>query len=386
MRILHIGKYYSPFEGGIENFLAGFLKASSADGIEHFVLAHHHLSGKKSVKELRDETQLLRSFTLCKILFAPISPFFYRQLKEVIAEFKPDIIHVHMPNLSAFWLLLLGSSLSIPVIVHWHSDIVPSRKNPLLSIAYYFYEKMERRLLAKSSAIIATSKQYLDTSIPLSQWKEKCHVIPLGIDISNNISASSNTKTIWPSHDKFKVLCIGRLTYYKGHHHLLKAINNLPQAQLILIGTGKLLKKYRRVIDKYKLQDRVLLNGHATQSQIETLLKSCDCLCLPSIERTEAFGLVLLEAMAEGKPCLCTSVTGSGMSWVVQDEKTGLVTHPECSKSLENAIHRLSTNTIWAERLGQAGKVRLKRHFDIQVIAKKITTLYNDQSNPIEFK
>lgn len=184
MRILHVGKYYPPFEGGIENFLASLLKGTTKENLSHCVLAHHHQPWRSTSREVLPEGIVVRSFICCRLLFAPIAPFFYFHLKRLLAEFRPDVIHVHMPNLSAFWLLLPGRRFDTPLVVHWHADVIPSRKNPLLSLAYVLYRPLEKKLLARADAVIVTSAPYLESSRPLQAFRDKCHVIPLGLEDS----------------------------------------------------------------------------------------------------------------------------------------------------------------------------------------------------------
>lgn len=381
MRILHVGKYYAPFEGGIENFLASFLKHSANNDVTHLVMAHHHRLWRRSSVEHRPEATLVRSLTLCKLLFAPISPFFHAQLKSHIQAFDPDVIHVHMPNLSAFWLLLLGPKLSRPIVVHWHADVVSSRKNLMLSLAYLFYRVLEKRLLARAAAIIVTSPPYLQTSRPLGPWREKCQVIPLGLEPATSTGADA-APTPWDSPTRFKLLCIGRLTYYKGQQYLIRAVAPLPHIELVLVGTGKAMDNYKALVDKLGIGERVRLFGHATAAELDTLLATCDGLCLPSIERTEAFGLVLLEAMRQGKPCICTDVTGSGMSWVVQDGVTGLVAKSEDADDLRRAIAKLADDPALAAALGRRGYARYTGEFTMETVTKKILALYNEANVP----
>ena len=374
MRVFHIGKYYAPFEGGIENFLAAFLKCSAKKNVEHFVLAHDHRLWCMSSLEALPEATLLRSATLARLLFAPISPLFYFQLSRHIKSFKPDVIHVHMPNLSAFWLLMPGAWRDCTMIIHWHADIVPSRKNILLALAYLFYRILEKRLLARAAAIIATSEPYLQTSKPLHPWRDKCHVIPLGLAMENPVSTQGE---FWQIEKSFRLLCVGRLTYYKGQAFLIQAIADLPDIELIIVGTGKYQGRYQALLDNHALNDRARLLGHASKAELEALLSSCDCLCLPSIERTEAFGLVLLEAMQHGKPCICTNVEGSGMGWVVEDGRTGLVVASENTDSLRKAIASLNNNRQRAIEMGILGKKRFHHLFDIEQVTNKTLALYN---------
>lgn len=381
MKILHLGKYYHPFEGGIENFLSALLKAQHAAGISHTVLAHHHRAWQKTSHESFPEGQVVRVFTLCRLLFAPIAPTYFIHLKKLLATATPDLIHVHMPNLSAFWLLLLGQRLRIPVIVHWHADVISSRRNILLSLAYLFYRPLERKLLARAAAIIVTSGNYLESSLPLCPFREKCHVIPLALNALPDEQAGNDTR-VWQHDGYYRILCVGRLTYYKGQQYLIEAVAALPQVELVLVGTGKDRNKYQTLVSRLDCNDRIFLFGHADSDQLEQLLATCDCLCLPSIERTEAFGLVLLEAMQHARPCICTDVEGSGMSWVVQHGVTGLVVNHCDSDALGRAIIQLNNNREKALEFGQAGYERYRAIFSMDRVADEMASLYNHVTNP----
>ncbi|MFT5321140.1 MAG: glycosyltransferase involved in cell wall biosynthesis, partial [Pseudohongiellaceae bacterium] len=317
----------------------------------------------------------------CRLLFAPIAPFFLFDLKKMIKQFDPDIIHVHMPNLSAFWLLLVGRQLAKPVIVHWHADVIASRQNILLSFAYWFYRPLEQLLLKRADAVIVTSANYLKSSVPLRKWQGKCHIIPLGLDTlkvgSRGQINDTSERQLWKVESRLKVLCVGRLTYYKGQEFLIKAVSGLDNVELILVGQGKKLASFRKLINRLGCEDNVKIFGHAETQELAALMNSCDCLCLPSIERTEAFGLVLLEAMQDAKPCICTDVEGSGMSWVVQHEKTGLVVNAADSSALRDGILKLANNRELARQYGEAGHDRFRNEFSLDKVAGEIVSLYN---------
>jgi glycosyltransferase involved in cell wall biosynthesis len=131
-------------------------------------------------------------------------------------------------------------------------------------------------------------------------------------------------------------------------------------------------------VDELGLGDRVCLLGRQDDRQLIAWLQSCDCLCLPSVERSEAFGVVLLEAMAHAKPVLVTEVAGSGMSWVVEDKITGLVVPPRDAGALAGALRDLLA--LRRDRalagLGLRGARRFQEHFHIDAVAARIEALY----------
>lgn len=377
-RILHVGKFFPPFSGGIENFMADLLEFTANAGCETAAIVHHHQAGlpfrKESIKAGDNCFALYRVPTLGRLLFTPISPRYWYYLQSVIRDFSPDLIHVHVPNVSAFWLIALKACRDIPIVVHWHADVVASGHHPGLAMAYRMYRPFEQKLLGKARAIIVTSGAYLNSSDSLISWRAKCHVIPLGLGPAG--SPPPHRQQVWGNSQEFKVLCVGRLTYYKGHEHLIRAAAGVPGAKVLIVGKGERQGRLRNLIHKLNLGDRVMLFGQASGEQLNDFLHSCDCFCLPSIERTEAFGLVLLEAMRAGKPCIVTDVEGSGMSWVVQDGRTGLVVPAEQAESLREALLLLQREKAMRLAMGDAGRRRFHEYFIIEQIGKAILELY----------
>jgi len=186
MKILHIGKYYPPFSGGIENFMGLLLPELQAQSnCEVKAIVHHHLPAQAYQREYIDQVEVVRVPSYGRLLFAPISPAFPFYLNQEIQQFKPDVLHIHMPNTSVFWLLLSGLARKIPWVIHWHSDVVSSQYASKLKYAYPFYRPFEQAMLKLSGAIIVTSPDYLHTSLALSKWQAKCQIIPLGLKLED---------------------------------------------------------------------------------------------------------------------------------------------------------------------------------------------------------
>ena len=135
MRVLHIGKYFPPFAGGMENFLADLLDESTAQGIECAAIVHDHSRGELPELETINSSLIVRVRSYGQLLFAPISPGFRGQLDKLIKSFQPDVLDIHLPNTSAFFLIFLAIARRIPWVIHWHSDVVFPADKPLLAIA-----------------------------------------------------------------------------------------------------------------------------------------------------------------------------------------------------------------------------------------------------------
>ena len=182
MRVLHIGKFYPPFAGGMENFMGDLLPALQSNGVDVAAVVHDHANGLVHDHQGTGSPAVYRVPCLGSLLYAPVSPGFPFILRQVISRFKPNILHLHMPNTSAFWVMALPCARRIPWVVHWHSDVVASEIDRRMAVSYQLYRPFEQRLLKLSGSIVATSRPYLETSKALSPWRNKCKVVELGMD------------------------------------------------------------------------------------------------------------------------------------------------------------------------------------------------------------
>lgn len=342
-------------------------------GHEITCLVHNHKRSLSAVRENVDGIDVLRTPIIGKFLFTPLSPFFIRDFKRLLKEQKPDLIHIQMPNVSAFAALYVKSCSDIPVIVHWQSDVITADSGFLMTLAYKMYRPLEQRLLRVAKLIISTTDAYSKSSQPLREWQEKVRVVPVGIADKN---AATQKEKSTDNNGRLNLLCIGRLTYYKGHKYLLEAVERFPECTLTVVGTGDQQQGLEKWLVRSKAKDRILFTGAVDGERLDQLLQECDALCLPSIERTEAFGVVLLEAMRVEKAVISSDVTGSGMAWVVDDGVTGILVKPNNVIELVNAISTLSKDPELRYSMGRAGRERFLKYMEIEKVAEQIDELY----------
>ncbi len=377
MKILHIGKYYPPFHGGMETFLHELVQAQAESGLYVRVLVHNH-RGSTTISETDNGVEIIRVGSFGTLFFTPVSPAFRSRLKQQISLFRPDVIHLHMPNPSAFWVMSVAAAHSIPWVAHWHADVVSSALDWRVKLAYRLYRPMERSLLKQSRQIIATSPPYLTSSLPLADWQDKCRIIPLGMRDQPEIP-SRTEENAWNA-NVLRVLAVGRLTYYKGFEYLIHAAGRVDAIQVNLIGDGEIYTELQQLVHINGLEQKVKLLGKQSDEILSHLLQSCHCLCLPSIERTEAFGMVLLEAARAGKPAVVTEVAGSGMSWVVEDGKTGMTVPAGNATELAAALQYLATHEAECAEMGRRARKRFDTMFKIETIEKQVFELYKEIS------
>ena len=166
MNILHLGKYYPPFHGGMEYYLKELAEQQSRIH-KVTVLVHNHKFKKISSAtetETINNVEVIRLKSLKPILFTPLLIGLNKRVNQLIEENKIDIIHISWPNPSALFLLLNKKAKSIPWVMQWQSDMVTKNSSWLLKLAYKFFKPFEKKLLNHSKAIIASTKEYFQYS------------------------------------------------------------------------------------------------------------------------------------------------------------------------------------------------------------------------------
>jgi len=373
LKILHISKFYPPEPGGIETFVCDLAEAQVRQGHAVCVLAHQSEFNRSTCWEQINGVKVGRIRTFGQAAYAPVTPEFPLQFILLCRRYKPDVIHAHLPNVSAFWLLFI--SKPCPLMLHWHADVVASPLDRKMSVLYNLYRPWEFLLLKKADRIIATSHSYLNASKPLSAFREKIWVMLLGIN-PDRLRKNPYERMIGLSDASFTVLSVGRFAYYKGFKYLVQAAERVPEACFILVGDGPCYSAIKKMVVDKGLEDRIYLPGRVDEKTLGALLSRCSVFCLPSIERAEAFGMVLLEAMCFGKPLITSKISGSGIIEVNAHKVTGLQVPPADPFALADAIKKLRHNPEMRVKMGEHARKRFETRFHIEAIRNQIGEHY----------
>lgn len=356
MKILHIYKDYYPVLGGIENYIKLLSEAHAAAGHQVTVLVCAR-NLRTQVEESRG-VKVIKTQRLATVASMPLS----LTQPLIAARLHPDVVHVHSPyplgELSA-WLFKRRT----PLVITHHSDVV--RQQRWLKL----YGPLLRRVLQRADRILATSPRYIKTSPWLAPVREKCAVVPLGVDHRRFRPAER------PFAGPPTLLFVGRLRYYKGLDTLLHALTTLPDVRLNVIGTGPLENAWRTLAQELALEKRVHFLGRVDDADLPGQYHNADLFVLPSNARSEAFGMVLLEAMASGIPCISTEV-GTGTSWVVQDRLTGRVVPPQNPSALAEAIRALLDAPEERRKMGRAARARVEAEFTRELLIERVLAVY----------
>ncbi|HVV97871.1 MAG TPA: glycosyltransferase [Rhodanobacteraceae bacterium] len=375
MRILHIGKYYAPERGGIESQTQALCEWTAARGHTVAALVHQRPGIWRTTRETLTGVDVRRVACIAAPVYTPISPTFPIALSRALREIEPDLLHVHLPNPSAFALLASRAARRVPWIVHWHADIPPDARDWRLRAGYALYRPFEQSILKRASAIVATSQAYLDASIALASWRSKATVIPLGVD---DIVLPEAQPDLWPSGTGLRLLAVGRLSHYKGFDVLIAALAQTPDARLLLIGDGEEAEALRRLAAAPSVAGRIRFAGATDDAMLQAAYATADALVLPSLDRGEAFGLVLLEAMRARVPVIASAIPGSGIGEVVVDGESGLLVPPGDADALAAAIRSIGDAAL-RRRLAIAGRERWENRFTLERAAQAWLALYADR-------
>lgn len=368
MKVLHVSKFFPPVMGGIESVAWELVEGLNRQGITTQVLcAHHQAFGVH--QQAPAGYDIWRTGSWARVLSTSICPAMPLQLARLAR--KVDVIHVHMPDpmsAAALWMLQPRAKL----VVHWHSDVIRQRR------ALRLYEPLQRWVLNRADAVLATSPPYAGTSQALQRCAGKVTVVPIGI--SDNPQPNS-TQVAQALRQRFKgktmVFALGRMTYYKGFDVLIHAAARLPDSCAVMIGgDGELLAEYRSLVNRLGLAGKVHLLGKVLDHELKGHFEACDIFCMPSIVRAEAYGVAMLEAMVMGKPVVATNIEGSGVPWVNLHGLTGLNVSAQDPLALSEALNDLIADAPKRLRMGVAARQRYESEFRADQMTERVAGVY----------
>lgn len=365
MNILHIYKDYYPVLGGIENHVRLLAEAQAAAG--HTVSVLVTSPDRQTHIEQRNGVRVIYAARLATVASTPLSLALPLRLRRE----QPDIAHLHFPYpVGDAAQRFFGRARR--TVISYHSDIV--RQKRLLQL----YAPLLRGTLARADAVIATSPRYVETSPFLAPLAGKVTVIPYGIAADR--FATADPAAVAAVRAEYGpgplLLFVGQLRYYKGVEFLIRALAQVPAATALLVGgeSSAHRAELEALAQSLGLGARVRFLGQR-EAELPVLYHAADVFVLPSIERSEAFAIVQLEAMAAGRPVVSCDV-GTGVAWVNQHGQTGLVVPPRQPEALAAALNELLADPARRAALGAAGRQRVSDFFTQARMLAAIEALY----------
>lgn len=304
------------------------------------------------------------------VVRSPVSPrlVFSSRIKDMLAEERFDVIHIHEPLMPTLATAVLHHASSEVTVGTFHASRARSWGYPFwkpICLGRWF-DKLHGRIAVSDAAREFVSKYF----------PAEYEIIPNGIDLPHF------GEDVLPmdefSDGKLNILFVGRMEKRKGFKHLLGAYEKVkreyPECRLIVVGPeGRAWRKYRDLAAKRNLRD-VVFAGYVEYDELPRYYKSADIFCSPATDK-ESFGLVLLEAMAMGKPVVASDI--AGYAAVASDGVDGVLVRPRDDGALARAILGLLRDKPLRESMGAMGKIKAA-NFGWETVAEQVMTFYEN--------
>ena len=349
MRILNLGKYYHPHRGGMETVLRQQSEGLAARGCRVTVVVAGGDADRSEVQAVPDGTgvRVVRALTMGTLRSQPLTPTLAGLIRRETARLRPHVVLLHLPNPLAAGAWLLATALDrnppAPLGIWHHADITRQRAGRGLARAF------QRRCLERAAGICVSSRALADGARELAHLRERVSIVPFGIDRSpwQKVAARRDGPFLF----------VGRLVPYKGLETLVEAVGRLPDVCLEIVGQGPSAGDLAEDVVRRGLEGRIRLRGELDEAELVEAMGRARALVLPSLDSSETFGLVQLEAMAAGLPVVASDLP-TGVRDVGEADRTHLFVPPGDAGSLADALARLQGDPDTVRRMGEAARIR----------------------------
>jgi glycosyltransferase involved in cell wall biosynthesis len=369
LKILHVYRTYFPDSvGGVEEVIKQISSCTISHGVESRIFVLSPTPQPKSI--IYYESNVVRSKSWLAPASCDVGGLDSLSTFRALVDWC-DIVNYHFPWPFADVLHILGR-VRKPCIVTYHSDIVRQK------FIGFLYGPLMRKMLGSVDAVVASSPIYAQSSNVLLNNVDpsRLHIIPLGVSDYCHVDIGLDLeRTILEKFNlegKKFVLSLGALRYYKGLHTLVEATLNIS-AVVVIAGSGPEEAVLKSQAAKLGLSN-IIFTGQITDEEKITLFRHCSVFALPSHLRSEAFGMVLVEASMFGKPLVCCDIK-SGPSYINVNEETGLTVPPETPKEFAKAV-KILLNDDLANEYGNAARKRYDEHFSGKSLGAAYVSLY----------
>lgn len=373
MKILHLICTYPPYKGGMGNSVARIALALARNDSDVTVItpSYKNCSSKETGAV---EVQRLRPFF--SLGNAAILPGLFFKLK------KFDILHLHYPFYGTHLCVLLGSIIwKKPLVMHYHMD---TEASGLKGLIFRFNRALiEPFMLKRAARIIGSTSDYLQNS-HIAQYTEKhpekISIVPFGLDNGYFHEPAQNKR-----HSLLFVGGLDRAHYFKGIPILLEAIRLTKEAGklqdwvLEIVGNGDMLVSYMQLAEEKGIKDAVIFSPKIEDMELKEKYRTSGALILPSINRGEAFGIVLIEAMAAGTPVIASDLPGVRSVFCAPEQ--GLLTEPGNAQSLSDAIIKMISDESYRSAASKSAYDFALANYREDIVTQKFKDIYIKLTN-----
>jgi len=398
MRVVHLVSTFPPYKGGMGNVCLAQAKNLASFG--HQVSVYTPLETSLEILETRSpkkwilETRSPKSRSPKSISDAGFAVRYLKPLfKYGNAAFVPgiikslknfDLIHLHWPFLGGSEILLLWRLFrkKPKLIVQYHMDLIaPGLRGLIFKLNFFLFAPLMVKLADK---ILVSSQDYLEHSDLKRHWlknKEKFIISPFGVDQQRFFPQEKKGELLeqYGLKNKKIILSVGgldRAHYFKGVRLLIMALTELkdkmPDLYLLLVGEGNLRPEYEKLASDLGIKKRVIFSGRVEDNQLPDYYNLSDVFVFPSFSRSEAFGLVSLEAMACAKPVILSDLPG--VRTLAKDN--GLISKVNDIDDLREKIISIFSCSEKLKAMGENGLRMVKGKYHWPSIVKEIEKIY----------
>jgi rhamnosyl/mannosyltransferase len=364
MKALNILKYYYPSTGGTETYVKQLCGGMHKYGIEPSILTFNHIPRIKTAWGKVDDIAVRRVACHLKLFSQPVG-LLAAEMKQLIP--KADLVHLHLPFPNAEFLY---KYISKPLVVTWCVDPVNTRWEKIFPV----FRPSLIQVLEKARKIVLIGPNLLEHSPTLQPYEKKCKVIPLACSPVKGHEPVPTVRRV--NKERPAILFVGKLRKYKGVEYLIRSVQHLPDVQLRIVGDGEELSNLRQLTKKTGIDSRVIFLKTVTDEQLSFEYKNANLFVLPSIDASEAFGIVQLEAMSYGLPVINTALPSS-VPFVSLDGVTGITVPHSDPPALSAAIKRLFGDHSFYENCSRNAIERAKL-FSEENMIKKHSEVYRE--------
>lgn len=388
MNIAHIVSTYPPYAGGMGNTCYHEVRELLKYGHEITILTPRYKDQESRVKN--QESRIIFLDPLIQWGNAAFVPQVVKKLKDF------DIVHLHWPFIGGVETVLffkLFTHFKSKLVIQYHMDLIAPGMRGIL---FYIYKFLFNPIFTRAADVILVSsfdyirnsniKKYLGI---VPKWGQSPNIIefPLGVDDHQFLPQPKNSKLLekynLSINDKI-ILFVGGLDkahYFKGLDVLLKSVSNIKSqrtnVKCLIIGQGELKQKYKRMVKELKINDKIIFADHVENKELPQYYNLADIFVLPSISRSEAFGLVSLEAMACGKPIIVSNLPGPR----TLVKNNGLIVKVNDSQDLSKKLSLILNNPSMAQKFGEQGRKLVQEKYSWTRAGKRLNQIYYDIIN-----
>ncbi|HNZ86249.1 MAG TPA: glycosyltransferase [bacterium] len=377
LNITHITCAFPPYRSGIGNACMSQAKMGNVFNYEIVVITPKYKKLEAELEEIIDNVKIKR-----------IKPVFEFGNAGYINTYKyiknSDIIHLHFPFYgTALFVVLFAKILKKKIVVFWH--MIPEAKG-IKQFIFKIYEKIITPIIFKNSnKILVSTFDYFKSYSPklFNKFQSKIINFPFGVNLDEFEIQEKNLEIINQHnlHNKKILLFVGGLDtphYFKGLEILIKALKELnDDYRLLVIGSGDMREYYEKLSKQLKVENKIVFVGNASNQILKKYYSTCDCFVFPSLTRSEAFGIVQIEAMASGKPVIYSNLPG--VREVPIDGKTGFSFTTGDYLDLKQKIEKLFSSNLL--EFSKNARHRVEENFNEHKLTKKLNSIYENLYN-----